>query len=104
MKPPYFSLKIRLLFTDLFRIRIRIRNVYFGSRSDPEPAKSFGYFRIRIRNTAIGDFLLVFHYNLLQCERHWYHIVLTSNVQSIRFFSVVLELEAVHYVRYRKTG
>jgi hypothetical protein len=32
MKPPYFSLKIRLLLTDLFRIRIRIqiRNIYFG--------------------------------------------------------------------------
>ncbi len=56
MKPPYFSLNIRLLFSDLFRIRIRIRirnripNVYFGSGSDP--AKSFGFLRIRIRNTG----------------------------------------------------
>ncbi len=47
MNPPYFSLKIRLLFTDFFRIqfririRIRIRNVYFGSGS------GFGSFRIR---------------------------------------------------------
>jgi hypothetical protein len=38
--------KKRLLFTDFFRIR----NVYFGSGSDP--AKSFGSFRIRIRNNA----------------------------------------------------
>ncbi len=46
----FFGLKIRLLFTDLFwirfrirfwiRIRIRIRNVYSGS--DPDPAKSYG--------------------------------------------------------------
>ncbi len=62
MKPPYFCLNIRLLFSDLFRIwfrirfririRIRIRNVYFGSGSDP--AKSFGSLRIRfrIRNTG----------------------------------------------------
>jgi hypothetical protein len=52
LKLPFFGLKIRLLFTDLFRIlfriqfwiriRIRIRNVYFGSGSDPDPAKSFG--------------------------------------------------------------
>ncbi len=59
MKPPYFSLNIRLLFSDLFRIRFRIwiriririwiRNVYFGSGSDPDPAKSFGSLRIRIR-------------------------------------------------------
>jgi hypothetical protein len=56
-KPPYFSLKIWLLFTDLFQIqfRIRIRNVYFGSESDPDPAKSFGSFQIRFRisNTAL---------------------------------------------------
>ncbi len=66
MKPPYFSLNIRLLFSDLFRIRFgiriririrnRIRNVYFGSGSDPDPAKSFGSLRFRIRfrirNTA----------------------------------------------------
>ncbi len=66
LKLPFFGLKIRLLFTDLFRIwfrirfrsriRIRIRNVYFGSGSDLDPAKSFGSlrirFRIRIRNTA----------------------------------------------------
>ncbi len=60
MKPLFFSLKIRLLFTDLFRIQlrnririqIRIRNVYFGSGSNPEPAKSFGSFRIQIRNTV----------------------------------------------------
>ncbi len=62
MKLPYFSLNMRLIFSDLFRIwfririwiriRIRIRNVYFGSGSDP--AKSFGSLRIRfrIRNTA----------------------------------------------------
>jgi hypothetical protein len=31
------------------RIRNRIRNVYFGSGSDPDPAKSFGSLRIRIR-------------------------------------------------------
>jgi hypothetical protein len=47
-----------LLFTDFFRLqfRIRIRNVYFGSESDPDPAKSFGSFRIRfrIRNTGEG--------------------------------------------------
>jgi hypothetical protein len=55
MKLPYFGLNVRLLFTDLFRIRIH--NVYFGSGSDPD--KSFGSFRIRfrfrirIRNTAI---------------------------------------------------
>jgi hypothetical protein len=52
LKLPFFGLKIRLLFTDLFRIlfriqfwiriRIRIRNVYFGSGSDPDPVKSFG--------------------------------------------------------------
>ncbi len=56
MKPPYFSLKIRLLFTDFFRIRIliriRIRNVYFGSGSDPDPAKIFGSIQFRIRNNA----------------------------------------------------
>ncbi len=33
MKPPYFSLKIRLLFTEFFRIQFWIRNVYFGSGS-----------------------------------------------------------------------
>ncbi len=63
MKPPYFSLNIRLLFLIYFgsgfesgvesgseiRIRNRIRNVYFGSGSDPDPAKSFGSLRIRIR-------------------------------------------------------
>jgi hypothetical protein len=52
-----------LLFTDFFRIqfriririririqsRIPIRNVYFGSESDPDPAKSFGSFQIRFR-------------------------------------------------------
>ncbi len=64
MKIPFFGLKIRLLFTDLFRIRFRIRiririqNVYFGSGSDPDPANSFGSlrirFRIRIRNAAWG--------------------------------------------------
>jgi hypothetical protein len=64
MKPPYFRLNIRLLFLIYFgsgfesgseiRIRNRIRNVYFGSGSDPDPAKSFGSLRIRIRNT---DFL-----------------------------------------------
>ncbi len=32
-------------FTDFFRIRIRIWNVYFGSETDP--AKSFGSFWIR---------------------------------------------------------
>ncbi len=50
LKLPYFGLNARLLFTDLFRIRIQIRiqNVYFGFGSDP--AKSFG--SIRIRNTA----------------------------------------------------
>ena len=55
LKLPFFDLKIRLLFTALFRIqfwirfririRIRIRNVYFGSGSgqkfrilmDPDP-------------------------------------------------------------------
>jgi hypothetical protein len=58
VKPAYFGLKIMLLFTDFFpiqfriRIRILIRNVYFGSESDPDPAKSFGFFRIRIRNTG----------------------------------------------------
>ncbi len=46
-----------LLFSDFFRIlfririRIRIQNIYFGSGSDPDPAKSFG--RFRIRNTGI---------------------------------------------------
>ncbi len=34
------------------RIRNRIQNVYFGSGSDPDPAKSFGSLRIRIRNTV----------------------------------------------------
>jgi hypothetical protein len=63
LKLPFFGLKIRLLFTYLFRIRfririrIRIRYVYFGSGSDPDPAKSFGFllirFRIRIRYTAL---------------------------------------------------
>ncbi len=56
-----FQPEITLLFTDIFRIqlririRIRIRNVYFGSGSDP--AKSFGSFWIRIRNTGenIGE-------------------------------------------------
>jgi hypothetical protein len=49
---PYFGPNVRLLFADLFRLRIR--NVYIGSGSDPDPAKSFGSFRIRfrIRNTA----------------------------------------------------
>ena len=65
MKPPYFSLNIRLRFSDLFRIRIpnRIRNVYFGSGSDPDPAKSFGFLRIRIRfrirNTGNGAVLQI---------------------------------------------
>ena len=42
LKIPFFGLKIRLLFTDLFRILIRIlvQNVYFGSGSDPDPANS----------------------------------------------------------------
>ncbi len=68
LKLPFYSMKIRLPFTALFRIRfriliririrIRIRNVYFGSRSGPDPAKSFASlrirfrFRIRIRNTV----------------------------------------------------
>ena len=47
MNLPYFGLNVRLLFTDLFRIWIR--NIYFGSGSDPDPAKSFGSFRIRFR-------------------------------------------------------
>jgi hypothetical protein len=47
MKLPFFGLNVRLLFTDLFWIRIQ--NVYFGSGSDPDPAKSFGSFRIRFR-------------------------------------------------------
>ncbi len=61
MKPPYFSLNIRLFFLINFgsgfesgseiRIRNRIQNVYFGSGPDPDPAKSFGSLRIRIRNT-----------------------------------------------------
>ncbi len=51
MKPSYFSLKIMLLFTDFFRIR----NIYFGSGSDP--AKSFGSFRIR--NTASVNLVFV---------------------------------------------
>ncbi len=67
MKLNYFGLNVRLLFTDLFqiririlfririRIRIRIQNIYIGSGSDPDPAKSFGSFRIRIRNTAIHN-------------------------------------------------
>jgi hypothetical protein len=49
LKLPFFGLKIRLLFTDLFRIRFRIRYVYFGSGSNPDPAKSFGFLRIRFR-------------------------------------------------------
>jgi hypothetical protein len=53
MKLPYFGLHVKLLFTDLFRIRIQ--NVYIGSGSDPDPAKSFGSFRIRIRNTGLID-------------------------------------------------
>ena len=56
LKLPFFGLKIRLLFTDLFRILIRIlvQNVYFGSRSYPDPANSSGSLRIWIwiRNTA----------------------------------------------------
>jgi hypothetical protein len=48
MKLTYLGLKIRLLLTDFFRIR----NVYFGSGSDPDPVESFGSFWIwfRIRN------------------------------------------------------
>ncbi len=74
MKPPYFSLNIRLLFPDLFRIRIRIRirnrirNVYFVSGSDPVPAKSFGSLRIRIRNTAKKVIVKV-SYKI--CSRGW---------------------------------
>jgi hypothetical protein len=34
------------------QIQTRIRNVYFVSGSDPDPAQSFGTFRFRIRNTA----------------------------------------------------
>jgi hypothetical protein len=82
MKSPYFSLNIRLLFSDLFRIRIWIRILFRIRNPDPkpdpkclfrfrigsgsgqkfriltDPAKSFGFlririrFRIRIRNTA----------------------------------------------------
>jgi hypothetical protein len=58
----YFGLNIRLIFTGLFRIQFRIRiqiriqNLYFGSRSDPDPAKSFGSFWIRICNTALNIF------------------------------------------------
>ncbi len=42
MQLPYFGLNVRLLFTDL--LRIRIQNVYFGSGSgsDPDPAKRVG--------------------------------------------------------------
>jgi hypothetical protein len=55
--PPPFSLNIKLLFTDLFRIRFRIRvrirtrDVHFGSGSDLDQAKSFGSIRFRIRKT-----------------------------------------------------
>jgi hypothetical protein len=67
MNLPYFGLNVRLLLTDLIRIRFRIRiqirifririqNVYFVSGLDSDPAKSFGSFwirfRIRIRNTV----------------------------------------------------
>ncbi len=58
MELSYFGLIIRFLFTDFFRIQFRIRiwiqirNVYFNSGSVPDPAKSFGSFRIRILNTA----------------------------------------------------
>ena len=69
MKLPYFGLKIRLLFTDLFRIQflIRIRNVYFGSGLDPDPAKSSGFFRIR--NTG-GMFICWYNIYLLECQTH----------------------------------
>jgi len=76
MKLPYFGLNVRLLLKDLFRIRIRIQsririririqiriqNVYFGSGSDPNPAKSFGSFRIRIRNTGLVKQSLWYYY------------------------------------------
>ncbi len=90
MKPPYFSLNIRLLFSDLsgsgfesgfesgseIRIRNRIRNVYFGSGSDPDPAKSFGSlrirFRIRIRNTEYLCAQLHPKFNILFCTHFIY--------------------------------
>jgi hypothetical protein len=75
MKLRYFVLKVRLLFTDLFwiririrfriRIRIRIQNVYIGSGSDPDLAKSFG--SIRIRNTAVIPLDLVFRWCFSFC-------------------------------------
>jgi hypothetical protein len=90
LKISFFWPEIRLLFTDLFRIRfriririrfririrIRIRNVYFGSGSDPDPAKSFGSlrirfrFRIRIRNTAFNDILRL---KTKTRPLQWYH-------------------------------
>jgi hypothetical protein len=69
MKLPFFGLNVRLLFTDLFWIRIQ--NVYFGSGSDPDPAKSFGSFRIRfrIRNTVLY-YRVSLKYKLLTSIRH----------------------------------
>jgi hypothetical protein len=84
LKLPFFGLKIRLLFTDLFRIqfriRIRIRNVYFGSGSDPDPAKSFGSLRIRIRNTAAADPL---HFETDLYSVHWQYIAVTFKMPKI---------------------
>ncbi len=63
----FYGLKIRLLFTDLFRIRIR--NVYFGSGSDP--AKSFGSSQIRIRNTGDRNIFLRLYQRMLGHTLSW---------------------------------
>jgi hypothetical protein len=82
IKLPYFGLKIRLLVTDFFRIR----NVYFGSGSDR--AKSFGSFRIRIRNTA-GN-----------CNSIWVRI--RSDILGIRSTSdKLMGFQPIHEGRHR---
>jgi hypothetical protein len=68
MKLPYFGLKIRLLFRYLFRIqfRIRIRNVNFGSRLDPDPAKSSGSATLE-ECIYVGSW---YNINFLECQTH----------------------------------
>jgi hypothetical protein len=63
--------------SDRFRIRIRIRiqNVYFGSGSDPDPAKSFGSLRIRFRKDP----------------QHCCYSLICRYV--LRFFKIILFLE-----------
>jgi hypothetical protein len=98
LKLPFFGLKIRLLFTDLFRIlfriqfwiwiririRIRIRNDYFGSGS----GQKFRFW-FRIRNTVPGYSFFV-HCNSysIPCKNKEFACIREPKITTLYTFSL----------------